>query len=132
MKEHPMQLRDLRFALYEHLDVPGATGVDREQLDLILEGGAKFAKDVLAPINPLGDKKPVVRHDDGSVTVSPGYKEAFDQYRQDGWTTMAAPASVRAMVPCHSPETSFDAHVFFCSSFARRRSMFAHARVRPT
>ena len=92
MREHPMQLRDLRFALYEHLDVPKATGVDREQIDLVLEASAKFARDVLAPINAKGDKHGVVRHDDGRVTSAPGYKAAFDQYREDGWSTMSAPA----------------------------------------
>lgn len=94
MREHPMQLRDLKFALYEHLDIPRATGVDREQLDLVLEASAKFAKDVLAPINASGDKHGVKRHDDGHVTTAPGWKEAFDQYRQDGWSTMSAPGDL--------------------------------------
>src|SRR2546423_4415798 len=90
--EHPMQLRDLRFALYEHLRVPETIGHDREPLDAILDAAGVFAADVLAPINPKGDKTPVVRHDDGRVSVSPGYKEAFDRYRDEGWPTMSAPA----------------------------------------
>jgi alkylation response protein AidB-like acyl-CoA dehydrogenase len=89
--EHPMQLRDIRFTLYEHLNVAAELGRDREQLDQILDAAAAFAKDVLAPINKSGDKKPVVRHDDGRVTTSPGYKAAFDRYRDEGWPSMGAP-----------------------------------------
>ncbi len=90
MPEHPMQLRDIRFTLYEYLKIHEELGRDREQLDQILEAAATFAKDVLAPLNPMGDKKPVVRHEDGTVTTSPGYKEAFDRYREEGWPSMAA------------------------------------------
>src|SRR5437667_29964 len=86
-----MQLRDIRFALFEHLDVPGALGADGEQLELIVDAAAKLARDVLAPLNPKGDDEgALVRHDDGRVTTPPGYKEAFDRYREDGWPTMAA------------------------------------------
>ncbi|MBI3725077.1 acyl-CoA dehydrogenase, partial [bacterium] len=92
MAEHPMQLRDLRFALFEHLDIARALEADREQLDLILDAAAKFSRDVLAPLNPKGDEEAaVVRHDDGRVTTAPGYKDAYDRYREDGWPTMAAP-----------------------------------------
>lgn len=91
MPEHPLQLRDIRFTLYEHLHVDQETGRDREQLDQILEAAGAFAKDVLAPLNPKGDKKGVVRHDDGRVTVAPGYKEALDRYREEGWPSMSAP-----------------------------------------
>lgn len=90
MPEHPVQLRDIRFTLYEQLQVDKETGRDREQLDQILEAAATFAKDVLAPLNPKGDKKGVVRHDDGRVTVAPGYKEALDRYREEGWPSMSA------------------------------------------
>src|SRR5581483_3882675 len=91
MPEHPLQLRDIRFALYEHLHVDQETGRDREQLDQILEAAGRSAKDVLAPLNPKGDKKGVQRHEDGRVTIAPGYKEALDRYRAEGWTAMAAP-----------------------------------------
>jgi alkylation response protein AidB-like acyl-CoA dehydrogenase len=89
MAEHPMQLRDIRFALYEHLKVPQDLGQDQESLDLILEAAAKFAKDVLAPIR--GDEHHVERTDDGRVKTAPGYKEAFDRFREEGWPTMSAP-----------------------------------------
>lgn len=91
MPEHPMQLRDIRFALYEHLKVHEELGSDVESLDLLLDAAAKFSRDVLAPLNPLGDVKPPVRHPDGTVTVGPGYKEAFARYVEDGWPTMSAP-----------------------------------------
>jgi alkylation response protein AidB-like acyl-CoA dehydrogenase len=76
--------------LYEQLKVDQELGRDREQLDQILEAAATFAKDVLAPLNPKGDRKGVVRHDDGRVTVAPGYKEALDRYREEGWPSMSA------------------------------------------
>src|SRR5262245_554587 len=86
-----MQLRDIRFALYEHLKVHEDLGADVESLDAIIDAAAKFSRDVLAPLNPKGDGKGCVRSPDGLVTTPSGYKEAFDRYVEDGWPTMSAP-----------------------------------------
>ena len=55
-------LRDMRFVLHEVLDVVGAlkalpahADVDAETIDAVLEEGGKFASQVLAPLNAIGD-----------------------------------------------------------------------------
>ena len=53
--------------------------------------GGRFAAEVLAPLNRVGDEHGCTRHADGSVTTPPGFKEAYDQFVAGGWTTLSAP-----------------------------------------
>lgn len=62
-----------------------------EVLDLILEGAATFASEILSPVNPLGDRTPA-RWVDGAVVTSPGYREAYQQFQESGWAGLSAPA----------------------------------------
>ncbi len=43
---------------------------------------AKFAEQVLTPLNRVGDKEGCRRHDDGSVTTPTGFKDAYQQARR--------------------------------------------------
>ena len=52
----------------------------------------KFCAEVLAPLNQIGDKEGCTRHPDGSVTTPTGFKDAFDQYVEAGWSTLSAPS----------------------------------------
>jgi alkylation response protein AidB-like acyl-CoA dehydrogenase len=88
MAETPLQLRDIRFALYEHLKVTEHTELDQDTFDQFIDAGAAFVTEFLAPINAEGDKVGCTRHEDGSVTTAPGYKRALDQWREDGWGGM--------------------------------------------
>ena len=51
----------------------------------ILEEGAKFCENELAPLNLSGDQEGCTRHDNGSVTTPKGFKEAYAQYVEGGW-----------------------------------------------
>jgi acyl-CoA dehydrogenase len=59
--------------------------------DSILDGAARFARDVLSPLNPVGDKTPARCTPEGVVT-SPGFADAYHRFRADGWTSLSAPA----------------------------------------
>jgi alkylation response protein AidB-like acyl-CoA dehydrogenase len=50
-----------------------------------------FAAEVVAPLNRAGDAHGCTRHPDGSVTTPPGFREAYRQYRESGWGTLALP-----------------------------------------
>src|SRR5690606_12929927 len=65
--------------------------IDEGLRDAILEEAGKFAAEVIAPLNAVGDRAGCTRHPDGSVTTPPGYADAYRQYRESGWGTLALP-----------------------------------------
>ncbi len=71
---------------YSHL--AGYEALDSNSVKAILEGVGKFASDVLAPLNQIGDAHGCVRNSDGSVATPPGFKDAYDQWVDAGWTTL--------------------------------------------
>ncbi len=80
-------LRDVRFILDRLLDL----GIDEDLVEAILGEAGRFAAEVIAPLNQPGDRAGCTRHPDGSVTTPPGYAEAYAQYREAGWGTLALP-----------------------------------------
>ena len=91
MADSPLQMRDIRFALYEHLKAPEHVELDEDTIDQFLDAGHTFVSEFLAPINAKGDEVGCTRHEDGSVTTAPGYQRALDQWREDGWGSMPHP-----------------------------------------
>jgi len=89
-------LKDIRFALNELAELPavcslpGYEDASVELVDAILEEGAKFAENVLAPINRQGDQG--ARLDGDAVASAPGFKDAWQQYVEAGWVGLRAPA----------------------------------------
>ena len=58
--------------------------------DAVLEEAGRFATDVLAPLNVVGDRTGVT-FKDGAVTTPPGWKEAYRAWAAAGWNGLAAP-----------------------------------------
>ena len=63
---------------------------DAELVDPILEEAGKLARDVLAPLNPVGDKNGAALTDSG-VTAAPGFADAYAAFRDGGWMGLSAP-----------------------------------------
>jgi len=59
-------------------------------VDAVLEEAGKFATDVLAPLNAVGDRHGTP-FKDGAITTPPGWKEAYRAWAQAGWNGLAAP-----------------------------------------
>ena len=84
MPTYNAPLRDMKFVMQEMLNVEQLTeyeqfaDADTDTLDAILEQSSKFASEVLAPLNVVGDHEGCTRNDDGSVTTPTGFKEAYN------------------------------------------------------
>ena len=93
MPEYKAPIRDIQFALYEVLNAQqhyqdlGAEDASRDMVDAIVGEGAKFAEEVLAPLNRIGDEG--CKFDNGIVTTPAGFKEAYQQYVAGGWPSLA-------------------------------------------
>jgi acyl-CoA dehydrogenase len=59
--------------------------------DSVLESAARFAREVLSPLNPVGDMTPSRWTPEGVLTP-PGFVDAYNRFRADGWTSLSAPA----------------------------------------
>ncbi len=69
--------------------LPGYEDVDEELLEAILEEAAKFCSTELLTINRQGDEHGA-KFENGSVTTPPGFKEAYNKYVENGWTSIDA------------------------------------------
>lgn len=86
-------VRDLTFILNDVLDIdryanqPGFQDVSAELAQQVLEEAGRFADEVIAPINNPGDKEGC-RVENGVVTTPKGWKEAYHQMVEAGWTSL--------------------------------------------
>lgn len=93
MADYFPPLDDMRFVLAhvvgleqlpEHADLGK---LDIDVVGSLLEPAAQLASEVLAPLNDVGDKQPS-KWKDGVVTTPPGFKDAYNQYRDGGWNAV--------------------------------------------
>jgi acyl-CoA dehydrogenase len=65
--------------------------LDEETVDSVLAEAGRYASDVIAPLNSVGDKFGTP-FNDGKVTTPPGWKDAYTSWAAAGWNGLAAPA----------------------------------------
>ena len=89
-------LRDMQFVMHEVLKVPEElkpitkyADADVDTINAVLEEGAKFATEVVFPLNISGDeegcKLDITTH---AVTTPKGFKEAYAKYVEGGWPAL--------------------------------------------
>src|SRR5262249_60806269 len=88
---------DISFALnnaagFAQAQADGLYGdLSGDVVEAVLTEAGKFATDILAPLNVLGDREGA-HFRDGAVTTPPGGKEAYQAWAKAGWNALAAPA----------------------------------------
>ncbi|MFN7143479.1 MAG: acyl-CoA dehydrogenase [Myxococcota bacterium] len=89
--EYSIDLRDIRFVVFEQLKVdetlkgfPRYADFDRDLYETMLESAADISKNVLAPLNKVGDREGCKFDGNGNVTTPPGFKEAYRTVAESG------------------------------------------------
>ncbi|HLI21837.1 MAG TPA: acyl-CoA dehydrogenase family protein, partial [Stellaceae bacterium] len=95
MSGYTAPLVEMRFALDaianlgEIAKLPGCeAAAARDTVDAILEEAAKFAGEILAPLNAVGDRQRS-RLENGVVRTPTGFKDAYDAFVAGGWNALA-------------------------------------------
>ncbi len=90
-------LADIGAALKYAADLPAAIDeglfgdLTMDDVDAVLAEAGRFAGEVIAPLNRVGDTFGMP-FKDGAVTTPPGWKEAYKGWCSGGWNGLAAPA----------------------------------------
>jgi alkylation response protein AidB-like acyl-CoA dehydrogenase len=84
--------KDMHFVLHEVLNVStsGIAGYDALDPDFttaVLDEAGRLARDVLAPLNAVGDREGCIL-ENGVVRTPAGFKSAFDALKSGGWTAL--------------------------------------------
>ena len=94
MSDYVPPLKDMRFVIKDLIGLeqftalPGLAEVTPELVDQVLEEAGRFAAEVLAPLNRIGDTQGA-QLSDGIVTMPAGFKEAYRQFVESGWNGLS-------------------------------------------
>ncbi len=85
-------VKDIQFVLHDLLkvseqDIAGFEDLDRDFTGAVVEEAGRIATEVLHPLNVVGDTQGCVM-ENGVVRTPTGFKEAFEQMKEGGWTAM--------------------------------------------
>lgn len=94
--QYKAPIRDMKFVMHELLDstahfqkLPEYSHIEADIVDSYLETAASFAENELSPLNQSGDAEGC-HFENGVVTTPKGFKEAYKQYCELGFTSLTA------------------------------------------
>ncbi len=94
--QYKAPLRDMKFVMHELLNstahyqtIDAFSHIEADIVDSYLEAAASFAENELSPLNMSGDAEGC-HFNDGEVTTPKGFKEAYKQYCELGFTSLTA------------------------------------------
>jgi alkylation response protein AidB-like acyl-CoA dehydrogenase len=95
MPSYTAPTKDIQFVLHEVLnigasDIPGYSELEQDFTAAVLDEAGKICSAVLAPLNVVGDTEGC-HLENGVVRTPTGFKAAFDQVREGGWTGLDMP-----------------------------------------
>jgi hypothetical protein len=96
MPDYKAPLRDIKFVMSELLNsdshyanLDDAEDATPDTIDAIIQEGAKFAEQVLSPLNQSGDREGCTWSESGVKTPT-GFKQAYSKFVEGGWPSLAA------------------------------------------
>ena len=95
MSDFRVDLDEISFNLRHVADLDGLAEleafehVEADVVDQVLAVAARFAEEVIAPLNRVGDTEGARRLDDGSVATPTGFREAYRSYVEAGWGALS-------------------------------------------
>ncbi len=95
MTDYKAPLKDMAFVLNDVLEIEKHyqalnIDIDQDMVEAILDEGARFSQNEVAPLNRDADEEGV-HFDNGNVTTPKGFKKAYDKYCENGWASFTAP-----------------------------------------
>ncbi len=97
MPVYKAPLEDFRFLYNEFLDLdacaalPGMDEVTPELIEAVIGEAAKLCEEVWQPLNEVGDRIGCKHNEaDHTVTMPPGFKDAYRQFCEAGWSGLIA------------------------------------------
>lgn len=90
MSDYKAPVDDMAFILNDLLNIQSlesAAELDKDMLEAILGEAGRLASEVLAPISHTGDAQGARLEGDKVITAD-GWKEAYAQYRDNGWNSV--------------------------------------------
>jgi len=94
MAEYKAPIKEISFVINDLLNVDQLTSIPSfaeaspELIDAVIEESAKFASEVFAPLNRVGDLQHS-RANEGVVTTPDGFKQAYQLFVDSGWMSLA-------------------------------------------
>jgi len=89
VRDHLFLLRDV-LDLDRYSNLPGFADAGMDTVEQVLEEAGKFAAEVLAPLNAVGDKEGCHWSPDNTVTTPKGFKDAYRQMVDAGWPALGS------------------------------------------
>src|SRR5918992_2482764 len=93
MSTYTAPLKDMRFVLHELAGLaqvaklPGYEEATPDTVDAILEEAARFAREVLDPLNRSGDQEGS-KWSEGEVRTPKGFRDAYRKFADGGWNAL--------------------------------------------
>ena len=93
MSDYSPPLRDMRFCLHEMglaaraAALPGLVETSSDLIDTILDESGKFASEVIAPLNVVGDREGS-KLENGIVRTPSGFADAYKSFVESGWASL--------------------------------------------
>lgn len=89
VRDHAFLLRDV-LKIDQYAELPAFADASIDVVDQIIEEAGRFTGEVLAPLNSVGDKQGCVWNPDNTVKTPDGFKEAYKQLCEGGWTAIGS------------------------------------------